>query len=139
MRSLPEPVDVVIGVVLRGDGRFLVQPRAGDPTMEGMWELPGGKCDPDEDHHAALAREVEEETGLAVRVEVEPLCALCHVYPDRRLALWVHGCEPMGAAGAPRWARWVTVEEYRALPMPEANAAILAAVERAAAAAGGTA
>lgn len=130
MCSEIEPAEVVVGVVARDDGRFLVQPRSGDPAMEGLWELPGGKCRPGEDHHAALAREVEEETGLVVRVEVEPVCALSHAYPDRRVTLWVYGCEPVGDLRAPRWTRWVTPEEYRGLPIPEANAAIVAALER---------
>lgn len=128
MPSEPEPVEVVIGVVARDDGRFLVQPRSGDPAMEGLWELPGGKCGPDEDHHAALAREVEEETGLVVRVDERPICAFSHAYPDRRVTLWVYRCDPVGELSPPPWTRWVTVEEYRGLEIPEANAAIVAAL-----------
>ena len=127
----PEPVEIVIGVILGEDERFLVQPRRGDPAMEGVWELPGGKIDPGEDHHAALVREVEEETGLVVRVADDPVCALGHDYPDRRVVLWAYGCEPVGALRPPRWTRWVTAREYRVLPMPEANAAIVDAIERA--------
>lgn len=134
--SVTPPVEIVVGVVLRDDGRFLVQPRSGDRAMAGLWELPGGKRGPDEDPHAALVREIEEETGLAVRVDDEPLCALSHAYPDRRVTLRVYRCEPLGEPRPPRWTRWVTAGEYRSLPMPEANAAIVAAIERAGAASG---
>lgn len=120
-------VEIVVGVVARGDGRFLVQPRGGDRAMAGLWELPGGKVEPGEDHAAALAREIAEETGLTVRVG-ERLAALCHVYPERRVALWAYRCEPAGRGTPPRWAAWVTAEEYRAMPMPEANEALLAGI-----------
>lgn len=120
---------IVLAAIVDGQGRVLVQPRAGDPALAGTWELPGGKVRPGEDHAAALAREVEEETGVAVRVG-ELAVALCHAYPDRRVALHTYLCEPVGAARPVRWARWASPQEYRAMPMPEANVAIVDALER---------
>ena len=132
-RSPLEPVEIVVGFVARGS-RFLVRLRQGDPELPGTWELPGGKVAPGEDHAAALTREVREETGLEVEVG-ERLCALCHTYADRRVALHAYLCAPRGA-GAPAIAsadpsaaayadgslgRWVTPDEYRALPIPAAN------------------
>lgn len=125
-----EVQDIVLAAIVDGRGRVLVQPRVGDPALAGTWELPGGKVRPGEDHAAALAREVEEETGVAVRVG-ELAVALCHAYPDRRVALHAYLCEPVGAVQPVRWARWAFPEEYRAMPMPAANAAIVAALERA--------
>ena len=122
--------EIVLAAVVDGRGRVLVQPRAGDPALAGAWELPGGKVRPGEDHAAALAREVEEETGVAVRVG-EPVVALCHTYPDRRVALHAYLCEPVGEARPVRWARWTSPQEYRTMPMPEANAAIVDALEQA--------
>jgi mutator protein MutT len=121
--------EIVLAIVLDRRGRVLVQPRAGDPALAGTWELPGGKVRTGEDHAAALAREVEEETGVAVRVG-EPVVALCHAYPDRRVALHAYLCEPVGEARPVRWARWTPPAEYRAMPMPEANAAIVDALAR---------
>ncbi|HUP19029.1 MAG TPA: (deoxy)nucleoside triphosphate pyrophosphohydrolase [Gemmatimonadota bacterium] len=120
--------EIVIGVVARADGRFLVQPRAGDAAMEGLWELPGGKVAPGEDHAAALAREIAEETGLTVRVG-EPVLKWCHAYDDRRVELHAYVCEPADGERAPRGTRWVSPAEYGAMPMPEANAALLAAID----------
>lgn len=121
--------EIVVGVVTRADGRFLVQPRAGDPAMAGLWELPGGKVAPGEDHAAALAREIAEESGLTVRVG-EPVLAWCHAYPDRRVELHAYACEPVGGERPPRRARWVSRAQYGAMPAPEANAALLAALDR---------
>lgn len=96
--------------------------------MPGTWELPGGKIQPGEDQAAALAREVEEETGMAVRVG-ELAVALCHAYPDRRVALHAYLCEPVGGARPVRWARWTSPGEYRTMPMPAANPPVVDALE----------
>ena len=122
--------EIVLAAIVDRRGRVLVQPRTGDPALAGTWELPGGKVRPGEDHAAALAREVEEETGVAVRVG-ELAVALCHAYPDRRVALHAYLCEPVGGVRPVRWARWALPEEYRAMSMPAANAAIVDALERA--------
>jgi hypothetical protein len=37
----------------------------------------------------------------------------------------------VGDARPVRWARWASLEEYRAMPMPDANIAIVDALERA--------
>jgi mutator protein MutT len=121
--------EVVLAAVVDDRGRLLVQPRVGDAALAGTWELPGGKVLPEEDHAAALAREVEEETGLAVRVG-ELALALCHEYPDRRVALYAYMCETVGRARPVRWARWAAPAECRAMSIPEANAPILDAIER---------
>ena len=119
--------EIVVGAIVDGCGRFLIQPRVGDIAMAGSWELPGGKILPEEDHAAALVREIAEETGLAVRVG-DLAVALCHAYPDRRVALYAYVCEPVGDAKPPRWVRWTRPAEYREMPMPEANGPILDAL-----------
>jgi 8-oxo-dGTP diphosphatase len=124
---------IVVGVVLRG-GRILIQQRVGDPVMEGLWELPGGRVELGEKHTTALVREIAEETGLEAEIS-GLLVALSHTYPDRRATLYAYGCtltggghavEPTASDSGPRW---VTPGEYRALPMPAANPAILAALD----------
>jgi mutator protein MutT len=132
-----EPVNnsdcVVIGVVLRG-GRILIQQRVGDPGMDGLWELPGGGVGLGEKHATALRREIAEETGLEVEVS-GLLVAMSHTYPDRRVTLYAYGCTVTGGEQATKptafdsGPRWVTPGEYRELPMPAANPAILAALD----------
>jgi ADP-ribose pyrophosphatase YjhB (NUDIX family) len=62
----------VAAVIFDGE-RVLLQRR----DDNGRWGLPGGGVDPGESVHAAIVREVREETGL----EVEPL-RLIGVYSD---------------------------------------------------------
>ncbi len=123
--------EIVVALVEEADGRILVRRRDGGPalaaTRQGaMWELPGGKIAPGEDPERALAREVEEETGLEVRVG-ELVCALCHDYGDRRVALHAYRCELI-AGEAPPAARWVTLDECRTLAIPAANPPLLDAL-----------
>jgi 8-oxo-dGTP diphosphatase len=66
-RAYPErPVVGVGGVVLVGDRVVLVRRR--QEPLAGQWSLPGGTVELGEPLEVAVAREVEEETGLAVEV-----------------------------------------------------------------------
>ncbi|GGN20018.1 hypothetical protein GCM10011609_71500 [Lentzea pudingi] len=61
-------VQLVVGAVVEDDGKVLLLKRPADDFMGGIFELPSGKVEPGEDLKTALAREVEEETGLTVAV-----------------------------------------------------------------------
>ena len=57
---------LVVGAVIRRDDKFLLLERVPSDFMGGLVELPSGTVDAGEDLLPALAREVQEETGLAV-------------------------------------------------------------------------
>lgn len=64
----PAPRVPCVGALVYDDhGRLLLVQRA-NPPAAGSWSLPGGRVEPGEDDAAAVAREVAEETGLAVDV-----------------------------------------------------------------------
>jgi len=66
-RRYPErPVVGVGGIVLAQDQVLLV--KRGAPPSQGLWSLPGGAVKAGERLQDACAREVAEETGIAVTV-----------------------------------------------------------------------
>jgi len=58
---------VAVGALIERAGRVLLVRRAVIPNI-GRWALPAGFMDDDETPEEALRREVQEETGLTVRV-----------------------------------------------------------------------
>jgi ADP-ribose pyrophosphatase YjhB (NUDIX family) len=68
----PRP-EVAVGAVVVRDRRLLLIER-GRGVNVGLWSLPGGRVEPAETLHAAVRRELHEETGLQVRVG--PLCGI---------------------------------------------------------------
>ena len=59
-------VEVVVGVLLRPDGAFLLTSRPSGKVYEGYWEFPGGKVEPGETVEQALRRELHEEIGITI-------------------------------------------------------------------------
>jgi 8-oxo-dGTP diphosphatase len=62
----------------------------------GEWDLPGGRPDAGEDHRVALAREVREETGLAVEVGSALDEHLFEVLPGRFVRVLPFVCRLVG-------------------------------------------
>jgi 8-oxo-dGTP diphosphatase len=121
------PVIEVAAAVLARRGRFLVTRRDPAKHLGGLWEFPGGKREPGESIEHCLVRELREE--LEVRVRVGPRLALVPwTYPDRRVLLHFFGCRAGGRI-SPREGqacRWVTPSELATLPMPPADATLVA-------------
>jgi ADP-ribose pyrophosphatase YjhB (NUDIX family) len=61
------PHPAVLGLVEDGEGKVLLARRAHEPYA-GMWDMPGGFMEEDEQPFETMRRELLEETGL----EVEP-------------------------------------------------------------------
>jgi len=58
-------IQVVAAVVSRGND-LLVCRRSRDKRYAGLWEFPGGKCEPGESIGVAVRRELREELGVSV-------------------------------------------------------------------------
>jgi len=63
-----EDPKVAVGVVVEMDGRIVLGKRNHEPKL-GWWSFPSGFVDAGEVLEEAAAREVEEETGLQVRID----------------------------------------------------------------------
>lgn len=59
-------VQVAVGVLMRGDGSFLLTSRPDGKAYAGYWEFPGGKLESDETVAQALRRELQEEIGITI-------------------------------------------------------------------------
>jgi len=66
-REYPERPVVGVGGVVIEDGRALLIRRGGEP-LKGQWSIPGGTLETGETLEEGTRRELEEETGLCVRV-----------------------------------------------------------------------
>ena len=62
------PNQIVVAGALISDATLLVAQRNRPPELAGLWELPGGKVVQGESDADALARELDEELGIAVTV-----------------------------------------------------------------------
>jgi 8-oxo-dGTP diphosphatase len=87
---MSEPITVLAAVIER-DGRFLLARRLKGTHPEGLWEFPGGKCDPgDRLETVSCARLGGTRRQATVGGEI---IAIDHAYPDRTA--------PSGAARSP--------------------------------------
>jgi len=110
-------------VVARDDGRFLV---VQERKHGNSWYLPAGRVDPGEDFVTAALRETEEETGLVVRLvgalRVEQSATLSPPSQRLRVFFLAHPVDPQAPPKTTPdehslQARWVTLDELRALPL----------------------
>lgn len=119
-----------IGVALvERSGSYLVRlrpPAPGSP-MPGVWEFPGGKCEPGESPAQAAVRECREESGLAVAAGALRRRIL-HEYPHGRVDLHYYDCTliDQGARAPGGGFVWLPVDELARLRFPEANETVIA-------------
>lgn len=114
-------IDVACGVLVDSTGRILIAQRPPGKIAAGKWEFPGGKIEPGETAAAALARELDEELGVHVRVAT-PLARLRQDYRDRSIALDVWTVAAFDGVPQPRegqqlaWVRPQDAGTYDLLP-----------------------
>lgn len=127
----PRQVLVAAAVVLRA-GRVLLSQRKAGTHLEGAWELPGGKVEPDEDPRHAVARELREELGVDVDVG-DIFDVTFHRYPGKSVLLLFYEASLAPGSPEPRpidvaAVRWAEAGELRDGDFPPADVAVLAKV-----------
>lgn len=127
---MTEVIEVAAAIVRDSHGRVLLSRRPAHKHQGDCWEFPGGKREPDESMEKALARELDEELGLALRA-CRPFMTIDHDYPDRRVRLCFR--EVTDFAGSPRGREgqpvdWFPPEALQELTMPAANRPLVTAL-----------
>lgn len=134
MRSYPGRPIVGVGAVILDGGRVVLVRRGHEP-LQGLWSIPGGAVELGETCGQAVAREVLEETGLAV--EVGPIVAVLDRIrrdADGRVAyhyvLVDYACRASGgtltAGSDAAECAWVPVAEAGRLELTEGTLAVIA-------------
>jgi 8-oxo-dGTP diphosphatase len=123
---------VVAAALINADGQVLVQKRAADRSMAGLWEFPGGKVEPNERPEAALARELDEELGIVVRPDdLIPLSFASAPLGDRHLLLLLYICRKwlgVPAALDAEAVQWSSIDALQSLDMPPADVPLINAL-----------
>jgi 8-oxo-dGTP diphosphatase len=122
MTASPQPLIVVLAAVVERDGRLLVSRRLTGTHLAGLWEFPGGKCEPGETHEACLARELMEELGVRATIGREVFVTE-HAYDDRTVRLHFRECSIAGQP-APllgQQIQWVARAALDTLAFPPAD------------------
>lgn len=107
--------------------------RSAPSELAGMWELPGGKVEPQEEPAAALHREIEEELGVRLRLGdllTGPLAGDWPINARLHLRVWLATV----ASGTPAALldhdelRWVGARAAATLPWLPADRPVLDAL-----------
>ncbi len=124
---------VVAAAFVDSQRRVLLQRRAPGRAMAGLWEFPGGQVESGELPEAALAREVEEELGIAVSQEdLVPACFASAPVGDRHMILLLYICRRWRGEPCPLDASaliWLRPQEMQAEHMPPADRPLIALLD----------
>jgi 8-oxo-dGTP diphosphatase len=98
-------------------------------ALEGLWEFPGGKLEPNERPEDALIRELKEELGVTVKAAcLAPLTFASHAYDDFHLLMPLYVCRRWEGFVQPlegQALKWTRAKDLRAYPMPPADAPLI--------------
>ncbi len=125
VKKNPTMLIVTAAAIIHPDGRILLQTRPKGRDMEGLWEFPGGKLEPDEQPESALSRELLEELDIEVAPgDLVPTCFASAKIGERDLLLLLYCCRnwqrvPRSMEG--QELGWFLLEEMDDLPMPPAD------------------
>jgi 8-oxo-dGTP diphosphatase len=124
---------VVAAALADENGRLLLQQRAPDRAMAGLWEFPGGKVEEGELPESALVRELREELGIEIAAaDLAPACFASAPNGGRHMILLLYLCRRWQGEPRPLDAsalRWETPEGMRTLAMPPADAPLIGLLE----------
>lgn len=130
MIVLSNILNVSVAILQQSDGSILMAQRPQGKPYAGYWEFPGGKVETGETPHHAMARELNEELGIEVKIAY-PWLTRIFTYPHAtvclnffRITSWQG--EPHGKEG--QLLSWQRLPELAVSPILPANDPILRAL-----------
>ena len=107
--------------------RVLITKRKPEQVLGGLWELPGGKIEPDETPQQSVVRELKEEVGLDTQPIAE-LPPVLHTYEHATVMLLPMICRRI--AGLPQAldvadVRWVALDQLDQYAFPQASLPVI--------------
>lgn len=118
---------IVAAAVIERVGAVLVTRRLTGAHLEGLWEFPGGKCEPGESIHECLVREIAEELAVTVTPR-RTMLVTSHAYPEKTVELHFIACDMQGEPSPQQGQemQWIERARLDQLEFPEADAALIA-------------
>ncbi len=116
---------VVVAALMNEKGELLVSERLAGKSLEGVWELPGGKMELGETPEQSLIRELKEELHIDVKEEeLQPLSFASYRYETFHLIMPIYLCRRWegnlhGAEG--QKLAWITYADLARFPLPPAD------------------
>ncbi len=122
---------IAVGVICK-KGRILIARRAEKQMLGGLWEFPGGKQKKGETLAQTAVREIQEETGLKVRVG-KPYATVKQAYSHFKITMTAFRCGWLSGRPVPKASvelKWIPPADLTNYPMPCANRRIAEAILR---------
>lgn len=123
---LSHVIEVSAALVFR-DGKLLITRRHSTAHLGGLWEFPGGKCEPGETFKQCLKREIREELGVEIAVG-KLFESVTHTYPEKTVHLKFYVCRLEGGEPKPLGCealKWASKSELADYDFPAADARLL--------------
>jgi mutator protein MutT len=120
-----------VAVIWNQSGQILIDKRKIGGALGGLWEFPGGKIEVGETVADCIVREIREELAIEIAIG-EHLISIEHTYPTFQITLIVHHCNYISGTPQPIESDeilWVEVSDLNKYEFPEANVAIIRAIE----------
>ncbi len=123
-------IEVVVAVITRSNGSFLLARRLEGKPYAGYWEFPGGKIEHGESREYALNRELMEELGIHIELAY-PWITRVFTYEHATVRLYFYKVVKWHGelhAYEKQELSWQFVDEVKVTPMLPANVPVLRAL-----------
>ena len=107
----------VVAAVISRDDKLLVCQRPLHKRHGGLWELPGGKCEPGESDSDAIRRELAEELGVVTVAVGEAQCEIADPGSSFLIVFVPATISGEPTAGEHQAFMWAAPDELLRLPL----------------------